>query len=122
MPFRHPVFAALPYIGSSLVPVVEAPGDQFTINRGGMLASEDGASFADVHGPGMRMAVDMSHPTAPVFNMAGGQSGHPLSSHYSDLLPEWATGAYRTFQNPAQDVLILRPQQRKASNAEEPKP
>ena len=110
--FRHPVFAAIPYIGSYLVPVVQAPGDQFTVNRGGMAVSADGARFADVHGPGMRMAVDLAHPGAPVFNLAGGQSGHPLSSHYSDLLPEWATGMYRTFQNPAEDVLILRPQRK----------
>ena len=82
----------------------------------------DGARFAHVHGPGMRMAVDMSHPGAPVFNLAGGQSGHPLSSHYSDLLPEWAAGTYRTFQNPAEDVLILRPQQKKPATAEETKP
>jgi penicillin amidase len=91
---------------------VAAPGDQFTINRGGMAVSADGARFADVHGPGMRMAIDLAHPGAPVFNLAGGQSGHPLSSHYSDLLQEWATGLYRTFQNPAEDVLILRPQRK----------
>jgi penicillin amidase len=122
MQFRHPVFARLPYIGDRLVPVVAAPGDHFTINRGGMAISDNGARFADVHGPGMRMAVDLSHPGAPVFNMAGGQSGHPLSSHFSDLLPEWAEGTYRTFQNPAQDVLILRPQQKKPPSGEETKP
>jgi len=122
MQFRHPVFGRLPYIGNRLVPKVAAPGDQFTVNRGGMAISDDGAHFADVHGPGMRMAIDLSRPGAPVFNMAGGQSGHPLSSHYSDLLPEWAAGTYRTFQNPAQDVLILRPPQKKAPNAEEAKP
>ncbi len=110
--FRHPVFAGVPYIGDYLVPKVAAPGDPFTINRGGVSVSADGARFADVHGPGMRMAIDLARPAAPVFNLAGGQSGHPLSSHYSDLLPEWAAGTYRTFQNPAEDVLILRPQHR----------
>jgi penicillin amidase len=122
MQFRHPVFAALPYIGGRLVPKVPAPGDHFTVNRGGMAVGDHGAHFADVHGPGMRMAIDLSRPDEPVFNMAGGQSGHPLSSHYSDLLPEWAAGTYRTFQNPAQDVLIMRPQQKRAPNAEETKP
>lgn len=120
--FRHQVFANLPYIGDRLVPTVPTPGDYFTINRGGMRVTADGTRFAHVHGPGMRMAVDMSHPDAPVFNLAGGQSGHPLSSHYSDLLPEWAAGTYRTFQNPAEDVLILRPRQKKAAPAEETKP
>jgi len=122
MQFRHPVYARLPYIGDRLVPKAAAPGDHFTINRGGIAIGDNGARFADVHGPGMRLAVDLSRPGAPVFNMAGGQSGHLLSSHYSDLLPEWAAGTYRTFQNPAQDVLILRPQHKKAPNAEETKP
>jgi penicillin amidase len=118
--FRHPVFASLPYVGSRLVPAVGAPGDHFSINRGGMRVSEGGARFADVHGPGMRLAVDLSRPGAPVFSLAGGQSGHPLSSHYADLLPEWAAGAYRTFQNPAEDVLILRPHHKESPNGEEP--
>jgi penicillin amidase len=122
MRFRHPVYANLPYVGDHMIPSVAAPGDYFTVNRGGMAVSADGARFADVHGPGMRLAVDMSHPDAPVFNLAGGQSGHPLSSHYSDLLPEWAAGTYRTFQNPAEDVLILRPQQKKPATREEAKP
>jgi len=122
MQFRHPVFSRLPYIGDRLVPKVAAPGDYFTINRGGMAISDDGARFSDVHGPGMRLAVDLNRPGAPVFNMAGGQSGHPLSSHFSDLLPEWATGAYRTFQNPAQDVLILRPRQEATPGTRETQP
>jgi penicillin amidase len=122
MQFRHPVFSNLPYIGERSIPRVAAPGDYFTINRGGMAVAADGARFADVHGPGMRLAVDMSHPDAPVFNLAGGQSGHPLSSHYSDLLPEWAAGTYRTFQNPAEDVLILRRQREKTAAGEEAEP
>jgi penicillin amidase len=120
--FRHPVFASIPYIGDHLVPNVAAPGDQFTVNRGGIAVGEKGARFADVHGPGMRLAVDLSRAGAPVFNLAGGQSGHPLSSHYSDLLPEWAAGTYRTFQNPAEDVLILRPRHTPAPSEGESKP
>ncbi len=112
MQFRHRVFARLPYIGDRMVPTVAAPGDHFTVNRGSMAVSGDGAVFADVHGPGLRMAIDLSQPDAPVFNLAGGQSGHPLSSHYSDLLLEWAAGTYRTFQNPAQNVLTVRPEQK----------
>jgi penicillin amidase len=116
MQFFHPVFARIPYVGARFVPQVAAPGDQFSISRGGMAIKDDGATFADVHGPGMRFAIDMSRPDAPVFALAGGQSGHPLSPHYSDLLLEWAAGTYRTFQNPAQDVLILRPRPRTTSN------
>ena len=115
--FRHPVFGRLPYVGDWVIRTVPAPGDHFTVNHGGMAINDDGTAFADVHGPGMRLAVDMSHPDQPVFSLAGGQSGHPLSSHYSDLLLEWASGTYRTFQNPAQDVLILRPKQKPGAQA-----
>jgi penicillin amidase len=58
-----------------------------------------GALFADVHGPGLRMVVDMSQPESMRVSIAGGQSGHPLSSHYSDLLLEWGAGRYRSFRS-----------------------
>jgi penicillin amidase len=87
-----------------------------------MAIGANGAVFADVHGPGLRFAIDMSRPSAPVFSIAGGQGGHPLSRHYSDLLLEWAQGSYRTFQNPAQDVLILRPRQRTPSTMGDSQP
>ena len=45
----------------------------------------------------------------PLFTLAGGQSGHPLSPHYADLLLEWAAGTYRSFDQPARDTLTLRP-------------
>lgn len=122
MQYRHPVFARLPYVGDWLVPKVLAPGDHFTINRGGSSIGADGARFADVHGPGLRMAIDLDRPGAPVFNMAGGQSGHPLSPHYSDLLLEWGAGTYRSFQNSAQHVLTLRPESGPESKAGETQP
>ncbi|MGH6893550.1 MAG: penicillin acylase family protein [Dongiaceae bacterium] len=118
MQYRHPVFARLPYLGDLLAPTIAAPGDHFTINRGGMAIGPDGARFADVHGPGLRLAIDLNRPSAPVFNMAGGQSGHPLSPHYSDLLLEWAAGTYRTFQNSTQNVLTLRPESKPESKPE----
>lgn len=109
MTFRHPVFGRLPEIGDWLTPVIIAGGDQFTISRGGSFAGNGGVQFADIHGPGLRMMVDMSQPDRPLFNLAGGQSGHPLSAHYKDLLLDWANGTYRSFDQPARDVLTLRP-------------
>lgn len=107
--FRHPIFSSIPLLGDRLTSIVPANGDQFTINRGGSLAKNGGSQFADVHGPGLRMVVDMSQPENMRVSVAGGQSGHPLSAHYSDLLLEWGAGRYRSFDQPAQDVLILRP-------------
>ena len=107
--FRHPIFSSLPFLGPRLTPIIGANGDQFTVNRGGSIARGGGALFADVHGPGLRMVVDMSQPESMRVSVAGGQSGHPLSSHYSDLLLEWGAGRYRSFDQPARDVLILSP-------------
>ncbi len=115
MTFRHPVFGRIPTVGDWLTSAVAAPGDQFTVNRGGSFARDNGTRFADIHGPGMRLLVDMSHPENPQFSLAGGQSGHPLSSHYDDLLLDWANGLYRSFDQPAQDVLTLRPAAQKAT-------
>lgn len=107
--FRHPVFSGVPVVGDRLAPVIPANGDQFSINRGGSLAKGGGTLFADVHGPGLRMVVDLANPDGMRVSVAGGQSGHPLSAHYSDLLQEWGQGRYRSFDQPARDVLVLRP-------------
>lgn len=107
--FRHPIFSGVPFLGEKLTPVVPANGDQFTVNRGSSAAKGGGALFADVHGPGLRMVVDMGQPENMRVSVAGGQSGHPLSSHYGDLLIEWGAGRYRSFDQPARDVLVLRP-------------
>lgn len=107
--YKHPIFGRVPILGEWLTPIVPASGDQFTVNRGGSFAERSGTRFADIHGPGMRMLVDMSEPQRLRFTLAGGQSGHPLSAHYHDLLVDWASGIYRSFDAPARDVLTLRP-------------
>jgi penicillin amidase len=112
--FSHPVFGRIPTIGDWLGTTIAAPGDQFTVNRGGSFARDGGVRFADIHGPGLRMVVDMAQPDRLLFNLAGGQSGHPLSSHYRDLLLDWASGTYRSFEQPARDTLTLRPAAGKA--------
>ena len=44
------------------------------------------------HGAGERMAVSPNHPRDGLLHMPGGQSGHPLSSHYRDQEPAWSEG------------------------------
>jgi penicillin amidase len=48
--------------------------------------------FAPRVGPGFRFAIDMASPDHPVFGLAGGQSGHPGSPHYTDGLDAWVAG------------------------------
>ena len=41
---------------------------------------------------GMRMVVDVGTWSASRFVLAGGQSGNPLSPHYTDLFELWRQG------------------------------
>lgn len=45
--------------------------------------------FANRHGPGLRMIVDLATPATARFLIAPGQSSNPLSPHYSDLALRW---------------------------------
>jgi penicillin G amidase len=39
-----------------------------------------------------RCVIDLANPAASRFSLAGGQSGNPLSRHYSDLFEVWQAG------------------------------
>lgn len=49
------------------------------------------------HGASERMVIAPAHPEAGILQMPGGQSGHPLSSHYQDQQPFWQNGGYAPF-------------------------
>lgn len=66
-------------------------GDGFTIQRGAF----DGPSLTEFHhkhGAGLRAVYDLADLEASRFMIATGQSGNPLSSHWSDLLHPWLRG------------------------------
>ena len=45
-------------------------------------------------GASMRAVYDLSDPDGTRIALCGGQSGHPASPHYDDLLPGWLRGEY----------------------------
>ncbi|MCA0449303.1 MAG: penicillin acylase family protein, partial [Proteobacteria bacterium] len=47
----------------------------------------------NIHGAGFRGVFDLSDPAGAWVVIATGQSGHPMSRHWSDLLPAWRDGA-----------------------------
>ncbi len=106
----NPVLRQVPLLGTWLDPDLPADGDFFTVNRGAAAGRPGVLEFPDVHGPSMRMVVDLAQPMAAAFTLAGGQSGNPLSPHYADGLMDWRDGRYRTIVQPAQHTLILKPQ------------
>jgi len=84
-------------------------GDEVTLNPAAGLLAEAGPSW--------RMVVDLGRPENSVTVYPGGQSGHPLSPHYDDLLRLWLKGEYMAIDFPStpqlppsrlESTLILR--------------
>ena len=66
--------------------------------------------------PSWRQIVDLAELDASVGTHTTGQSGHPASPHWSDLVPLWGAGEYHPlpFTRPAVEAaaeatLTLRP-------------
>ncbi|WP_431285259.1 penicillin acylase family protein [Humitalea sp. 24SJ18S-53] len=85
--FDHPLLRFVPVIGPLVRIEATTPGDGETVNRGGV-----GAGFAHVQGAGLRFVADLSTPDGAWAAIATGQSGHPLSRHWSDRTAGWAAG------------------------------
>jgi penicillin amidase len=79
---RHPLSAGVPFLSWLLdMPTVELPGDHDMprVQNGAFGASE-------------RFAISPGHEADSYLNIAGGQSGHPLSPFYRAGFREWAEG------------------------------
>jgi penicillin amidase len=87
--FQHPVLRMVPVLGTLTEGRIEAPGDDDTIDRGGMAPG----SFDAVHGPEFRGVYDLSNLDASLFMMAPGQSGDPFSRLARAFITRWRDGA-----------------------------
>lgn len=97
---QHPISAALPALARFLdMPSGPLPGDAFVPR---VQAPDFGASERFVVSPG--------HEAEGLFQMPGGQSGHPLSPFYRAGFDDWATGRPAPFlPGSAVHVLTLAP-------------
>ena len=97
---RHPLSGAIPFAGAWLdMPSAELPGD---VN----MPRVQGRGF----GASQRMVVSPGREASGLFQLPGGQSGHPLSPHYGDQQEAWARGAPAPFlPGPAVHRLELVP-------------
>jgi penicillin amidase len=107
--FRHPIFRYVPILSDWLDADLPTDGDAFTVNRGVPAGSAAGPALPDVHGPTLRLIIDLKDPMQAVATLAGGQSGNPLSPHYADGLADWRDGRYRPIVAPSVHQLILIP-------------
>ena len=80
--FRHPLAGAIPLFGKYLeYPERQLPGDW-------NMPRAQGPTF----GASQRMVVSPGKEAEGFFHMPGGQSGHPLSQHFSDSHEAWVSG------------------------------
>ena len=97
---RHPMAGSIPVLGSLLnMPAIEVPGDH------DMPRVQDGA-----FGASERFAVAPGREAEGYLQIAGGQSGHPLSPYYKAGYREWAEGKPLPFlPGAAEHTLTLDP-------------
>ena len=80
-------------------------GGNFTLNRGQTdpdLCCDSGAlpeQWPHIHGAGFRAVYDLSDLNRSGFIIATGQSGNLFSTHYTDMVDSWRSGAMITLPN-----------------------
>lgn len=111
--FAHPLGERWPLNYIFNPPPVPLMGEKYTINHAG---------FDPVHPfnvktiASYRQIIDLGDPSRSVYVHPPGQSGHPLHTHYRDLLPLWSQGRYhpsyfykRDVQAHSPHLLVLIP-------------
>jgi penicillin G amidase len=87
--FMHPFGAANPVFRRIFNRKLEVGGASETVTQTGYLPT---APFKAVWGPVYRMVADLGDPSGSRWQLTTGQSGHPASRHYDDMLEGWQTG------------------------------
>ena len=87
--FPHPVFDRIPVLRDWLRVAIPTDGGFDTVNRGTTTIRDDQHPYAHRHGAGFRIVTDLAAPAESRMIIVPGQSGNPLSPHFSDLLQRW---------------------------------
>lgn len=116
--FAHAPMDAVPWLRPIFSRVLHRGGDNFTVNP--TMRIRDQTLVASY-----RQVVDVGNWDASRFVIPLGQSGHPLSAHYDDLLPLWHEGRYAPMafseaavRAAAWHALTLRPRPAQSSSAD----
>jgi penicillin amidase len=100
--FTNELLSRVPVLRGIFATRIAADGGDDTLNRAATFTRDENEPFADVHGPTLRMIVDLSDIAATRFMIAPGQSGNPLSPHYADLMGRWREVGYLTLDGGAE--------------------
>jgi penicillin amidase len=104
--FEHPLLRFLPVLRDMTRLSTPSAGDGQTVLRGTPRGGFGGATgYTNLHGAGLRLVADMSVPDGLLAVIGTGQSGHPLSAHWGDMLPWWRDGTMLRLSREASSVL-----------------
>jgi penicillin amidase len=92
--FPNAVFSRIPVLRDWIDVAIPTAGGSDTVNRGTMTIRDDEHPYEHRHGAGLRIITDLADPAASRMIAVPGQSGNPLSSHFSDLLRRWRNFDY----------------------------
>jgi penicillin amidase len=97
---RHPLSRAVSLLSPWLdMPAIELPGDA-------NMPRVQGVAF----GASMRMVVAPGDEAGGIFELPGGESGHPMSAYYGDEFLAWAAGRPTPFlPGETKHTLVLKP-------------
>ncbi|HTQ34167.1 MAG TPA: penicillin acylase family protein, partial [Stellaceae bacterium] len=87
--FPNAIFERVPLLRDWLRVTIPTPGGYDTVNRGPSVIRDDAHPYEQRFGAGLRIITDMAAPEQSRMMIVPGQSGNPLSSHYTDLLARW---------------------------------
>ena len=87
--FDNAVLGRVPVLSHFANLNIASDGDDYTVSRGTYRADAKATSSPHMHGPGLRVVFDLGNLANSRFVMATGQSGHPLSRHYADMMEAW---------------------------------
>jgi penicillin amidase len=109
--FANPVFSRIPVLRDWLEITIPAPGAYDTLNRGPSTIRDEAKPFEHRYGAGLRMITDLASPEDSRMIATPGQSGDPLSAHYSDLVQRWRDFAWLVpGRSSAASTLVLVPE------------
>jgi penicillin G amidase len=92
--FEHPLLRFIPGVNRLIGLSAPVGGDGETVQRQG-LRGGGAQPYQALHGAGLRFVADMGATETSFAIIGTGQSGHPLSRHWGDLLEAWRIGGMR---------------------------
>lgn len=107
--FPHSPFSEVALLRPLFHRQIASGGDTYTVN----VANVDVDSLEQRNLPSYRQLIDLGRPAEARFVQSTGQSGHPMSRHYDDLIQPHRDGEDLAMrldrQPPGGDLLLLRP-------------